>query len=71
MVLIETSPNHFLPDSSQIAHSTSRDRQRDLNDYVIGWFDINGNAMQVAYTTEKRPADHDILSQLRYMNFIH
>lgn len=71
MVLVEISPGNFLPRSPQKDNSTSRERRRDVNDYVVGWFDVDGRSMQVAYVEHQRPEDNEILIQLRIMNIIH
>lgn len=71
MVLDEISPGYFLPQSPQKDNSTDRERRRDVNDYVLGWFDVNGQPMQVAYVEHQRPEDNEILIQLRIMNIIH
>ncbi|EPV5021996.1 hypothetical protein ACV6R0_004450 [Citrobacter freundii] len=42
-----------------------------MNDYVVGWFDVDGQPMQVAYVSHQRPEDNEILVQLRIMNIIH
>lgn len=71
MVLVEISPGDFLPLSPQKNNSTSRERRMDVNDYVVGWFDVEGQPMQVAYVSYQRPEDKEILVQLRIMNIIH
>lgn len=71
MVLVETSPGNFLPSSAGQDSSTSRERRKDVNDYVVGWVDVNGQPIQVAYVKHQRPDDNEILAQLRIMNTIH
>ncbi|HCL7894237.1 MULTISPECIES: hypothetical protein [Klebsiella/Raoultella group] len=71
MILVEVSPGNFYPHSPEWDISTSRERRRDVNDYVVGWIDVNKLPVQVAYVKHQRPEDTEILSQLRIMNFIH
>lgn len=71
VVLVEISPGDFLPQSPQRYNSTTRERRKDVNDYVVGWFDVDGQPMQVAYVEHQRPEDNEILVQLRIMNIIH
>ena len=71
MILIEISPRNFIPQSPQNDESTSRERRKDVNDYVVGWFDVDGKPFQVAYVVHQPPEDYEILAQLRIMNFIH
>jgi len=71
MVLKEISPENFQPQSPQRDNSTSRERRKDVNDYVLEWFDIDGQPVQVAYVKHQRPEDNEILFQLRIMGIIH
>ncbi|MDU1953441.1 MAG: hypothetical protein E6750_18840 [Atlantibacter hermannii] len=71
MVLVEISPGSFRPQSPQKDNSTDRERRKDVNDYVLGWFDVDGQPMQVAYVEHQRPEDKEILLQLRIMEIIH
>lgn len=71
MVLEEISPGNFLPRSPQRDNSTSRERRKDVDDYVVGWFDIDGQPVQVAYIKHQRPEDNEILVQLGIMKIIH
>ena len=70
MVLVEISPGNFLPRSPQKDNSTSRERRRDVNDYVVGWFDVDGRSMQVAYVEHQRPEDNEILIQANESTYI-
>lgn len=71
MVLIEISPGYFRPQPPQKDNSTDRERKKDVNDYVVGWFDVDGKPMQVAYVKHQRPENNEVLLQLRIMNIIH
>lgn len=71
MLLVEISPGDFRPQSPQRDNSTTRERRKDVNNYVVGWFDVDGQPMQVAYVEYQRPEDNEILIQLRIMNIIH
>lgn len=71
MVLVEISSGDFRPRSSQRDNSPTRERKKDVNDYVVGWFDVDGQPMQAAYVEHQRPEDNEILVQLRIMNIIH
>jgi len=71
MVLVEISSGDFRPRSPQRDNSTIRERRKDVSDYVVGWFDVEGQPMQVAYVEHQRPEDNEILVQLRIMNIIH
>ena len=71
MVLVEINHGNFLPHFPASDNSTSRERIRDVNDYILGWIDVNRQPMQVAYVKHQRPEEKEILAQLRIMNFSH
>ncbi|MBT1428728.1 hypothetical protein IAF05_02785 [Dickeya dianthicola] len=68
-ILNEYCPGWFSIKPPENDYSKSKERTRDVNDYVIGWIEVDGHEFQIAYTT--RPERNEILAQLRTMHFIH
>lgn len=71
VVFIEHSPGNYLPQSPSKDSSSSKARRKDVNDYVVGWIDVDGQAIPIAYTKDNRPEDKEILARLHSINFIH
>lgn len=68
-ILNEYSPGEFSIRPPEKDYSTSKERARDMNQYVVGCVEIDGREIQIAYTI--RPKENEILAQLRTMDFPH